>query len=271
MNGREVRNGAQVAPDMTGEMSANGVGPANVGWDAAGRRFANEVRSSGAETRGVREQEYNAQRAREIGGLAMGQVLTYNPDPQRTDSVQRNDSVQGADLARETDLVQGADLGAAGPKGYDVAENWPRAVQGRNAGEMRGVAGENLRQLEHLPERMKMQNERVREQAELENGYARNEIAPNLSSVGLASEVERAEYLATDLANAKAEFAPATFEDEIQNKGQEEVGKAMAIRIGKLLKQKSFRPKDVTEERDEGMLLMFERFKDKRVFKGRNG
>lgn len=245
-----MRNGAQVAPDMTGETSAGGVGSANVGWNATGKGFANEMGVSGAnldngrnfetEPKGVREQEYNAQRARGIGGLAMGQVLTYNPE--------------AADHARS-----------------EVGAPEFEAVQGRNTSEMMGVAGENLRQLEHLPEQMRMQNERVREQVELENGYARNEIAPNLSSVGLASKVEQAEYQAADLANAEGELAPATFEDEIQNKGQEEVGKAMAIRIGKLLKRKSFRPKDAVEWRDKGMLQMFERFKNKRVFKERNG
>lgn len=218
-----MRNGAQVAPDMTGGMSREaGAG----GFDT--------------EPRGAREPEYNAQRARGIGGLAMGQVLTYDPET--------------ADHAHPEAEVP--EFGA---------------VQGRNASEMMGVAGENLRQLEHLPEQMRMQTERVREQVELENGYARNEIAPNLSSVGLTSAVERAEYRAVDLANAEGELAPATFEDEIQNKGQEEVGKAMAVRIGRLLKQKSFRPKDAVEWRDKGMLQMFERFKNKRVFKERNG
>lgn len=218
-----MRNGAQVASDMTGEVNRS-VGAGEFG----------------AEPRGVEAQRYDAQRAREIGGLAMGQVSTYSPE------------------------TTGRVHSEAGAPGFG-------AVQGRDASEMLGVAGENLRQLEHLPEQMRMQNERVRERVELENGYARNEIAPNLSSVGLTSEVERAEYQATDLANAEGELSPVTFEDEIQNKGQEEVGQAMAIRIGKLLKRKSFRPNEATKLRDEGMLRMFERFKNKRVFKERNG
>lgn len=208
MNGQELRNGAQVVPSMTEETNR-------------------EVAAGGVETREIRDQVYNTETVRGIGGLAMGQTSANS-------------------------------LGT-------------EAVQGRNTSEMMGVAGKDLWQLEHLPEQAKIQNELVRERAELENGYAKKEIAPNLSSVGLTSEVERAEYQAADWANAEGELAPATFEDEIQNKGQEEVGKAMAIRIGKLLKQKSFRPNDAVEWRDKGMLQMFERFKNKRVFKERNG
>lgn len=243
MNGREVGNGTQVAPGAAEEMNRE-VGTGEFGT------LNREASTGGAELQRPREQSYDAERARGIGGLAMGQVLTYNPEAASR--------VRPEAGAPEFGAVQ-----TLGPR--------PEVIQGRDANEMMGVAGENLRQLEHLPRRAEIEDERVREQAEIEDGYARNEIAPNLSSVGLASAFEEAERRTADVANARGEVAPETFDDKIQNKSQEEIGKVAAAEIGDLQRQKSFSPARVAKLRDEWMEKMLAAFKNPRKFKERNG
>lgn len=252
-----MRNGAQVALNVTGEIhhgaGVGGVEPTNANWNAVGK--------------GTKEQEYNLERVRGIGGLAMGQTLANGLE---MDQAPMSVSGAGQVLTYNPDL-QEADLGTVGPKGPDAAGNWYQAVQGRDASEMKGVAGESLQQLEHPSEQMRMQNERVREQAEIENGFARNEIDPNLSSVGLASETEEVYREAMDKGNEEAEFKPESFDDKLQNKSQEEMGKVVATIVGKLRGRKSFAPAQIARLRDEWMEKMLAAFKNPRKFKERNG
>lgn len=179
-----MKQGAQTAREMTEEI--NRVTDAERVGDAAGRG------------------NMSPERARGIGGLAMGQVLTYNP--------------------------------------------------------------------EHLGQRERAENERVREIAEIDNGYARNEIAPNLSSVGEESALEEAERLADDRENYLSELDPGrSFEAKIQANSQEEIAKEAAVEMGKLLRQKSFAPSALEEYRFRGMKRMMGAFAQPREFGERNG
>ena len=263
MNGHEVKQRAQTAREMTEEidrateaMVGFGVTP-DVGQrlDAVGGRggsngFEGRGLGGGVEERGfgsARREGMDPAQARGIGGLAMGQVLTYNPE--------------ASVLSTQMEAVPGERQGM--PE-YG-------AVQGRNADQMMGVAGKSLGELERPSAFAQMENERVRETAELDNGYARNEIAPNLSSVGLASKTEEAYRKVADEGNGRAEFKAESFDDRLQNETQEGIGKVMAGDVEKLRRQKEFRPNDIVKMRDEGMITMLKAFKTPRFFKERNG
>lgn len=261
MNGREAGSGAQVAPGVAGKMNRE-VGTGEFGTLNHGTRAGVDE----AEAWALKGQDYDADRVRGIGGLAMGQVLTYNPEV--ADNVRSGVGATRPEAgAPEFGLVQNMRSGSEAASSRPALE----AIQGRDVNEMMGVAGENLQQLGHLSRRAEIENERVREQAEIEDGYARNEIAPNLSSVGLASAFEEAERRTADVANARGEVAPETFDDKIQNKSQEEIGKVAAAEIGDLQRQKSFSPARVAKLRDEWMEKMLAAFKNPRKFKERNG
>lgn len=208
-----MRQKTQMAREMTDEINR-----ATDMAVAADGELENLGRSGGEYGTGT---GVNAERARGLGGLAMGQVLTYNPEAQ----------------------------------GRGEMENGLRGVE----------------RLEHPAARERAENERVREIAEVDNGYARNEISPSLSSVGEASALEEAERLARDRENLNAEMVPtASFEAKIQNKSQEEIGKVMAIEVGDLLKRKSFAPAEVVSLKNEGMVSMLASFKNPRVLGERN-
>ncbi len=238
MDGREVRQRAQTAQEMTDEI--NRVTDASVGFGVENGDFGTE--------NGAREAARNEggggvsqAQARGIGGLAMGQVLTYNPD-------------------------------AA-----------------------------------YLSARERAENERVYEMAEADNGYARNEIVPNLSSVmgeatgnlsrgGAAgnllggevegpirgetaegsvmgeSAIEEAGRLADDRENLLSELDPErSFGAKVQAKSQEEIAKGVSAEMGKLLRKKSFSPNEVENYRFAGMEAMMQAFAQPRIFKERNG
>lgn len=244
-----------------GLASMREIGAINAGWNSAGEAL---------------EQGHDVGRVRGIGNLAMGQVLTYNPEAQGNGS--------------------GALAGVAA-----------EAVVGRDANKMLGVAGESLGELEEQSVQERLNNARIMGAAALENGYARKEIIPNLSSVergiengyggvksgergvksgegrmntgevdpglismGLASEKELAERRALDNANAKGEFAPVSADDKLQNNTQEGMGKTMAAEVGNYQRRKSFIANDIVKLRDQGMLKMLAAFKNPRIFKERN-
>lgn len=155
-------------------------------------------------------------------------------------------------------------------RGQGVFGQGERGQGQRSAGEYsREASGQGERVA--LFSREIAENERVREIAETDNGYARNEIAPNLSSVGEEGGMEIAERLAEDRGNLQAELSPKlSFDAKIQNKNQEEIGEVMAAEVGNIARKKSFSPSELVDLRNEGTNRMLESFKNPRKIGDRN-
>lgn len=206
--------------------------------------------------------------ARGLGGLAVGQVLTYNPENAGSGvsrvNLEANNVGSGANNASfEANNAGNRSGGANGFGGSNRGEGDGGAALGGlgQLGQPEGLG--RLGRLEHPSVRERENNERVREIAEIDNGYARNEIDPNLSSVGEESKLEVNERLADDNENLRNELSGVKdFEAQIQAKKQEDIAKAMVPQVGNLLRRKSFAVNDVIELQRVGRdqtLLSFER------------
>lgn len=114
------------------------------------------------------------------------------------------------------------------------------------------------------------ENERVREMAEIDNGYGA-ESRPGVSTVGEESALQIAERRAWDAENIRNEVNPTRdYEAQIMAKDQNAIAQDVAGKVDMIVRQREFRPGELEMLRMRASKSMLEAYENPYILGRRN-